>query len=197
MKKIFAVLLALAMVLGMVPALAEGSAWDGAYMGEEDFKAYIKYDLEKMVATILPQLTEEETAAVTEAKEAGDAAIDAAANVAEVGAAYDAAVAAIMEAVPVADGLFSYKKESNEERTNILGILEQFAVTTGITGISLFENGNYVMYNPRVTLGTENYIVGLASASSPRATSQPILSTSPIPPGPVTITPPRSAIPAP
>ncbi|MBR4458550.1 MAG: hypothetical protein IKS31_06295 [Clostridia bacterium] len=160
MKKIFAVLLALAMVLGMVPALAEGSAWDGAYMGEEDFKAYIKYDLEKMVATILPQLTEEETAAVTEAKEAGDAAIDAAANVAEVGAAYDAAVAAIMEAVPVADGLFSYKKESNEERTNILGILEQFAVTTGITGISLFENGNYVMYNPRVTLGTENYIVG-------------------------------------
>ncbi len=27
-------------------------------------------------------------------------------------------------------------------------------------GISLFENGGYVMYNPRITLGAPNYIVG-------------------------------------
>ena len=75
-------------------------------------------------------------------------------------AAYEDAFKAICEAIPLADGLYSYLKESNAEKTNILGLLEQYAVLNGITGISLFENGGYVMYNPRVTLGTENYIVG-------------------------------------
>ena len=49
---------------------------------------------------------------------------------------------------------------SNAEKTEILGILEAYAVRNGITGISLFEDGGYVMYNPRVKLGTEKYIVG-------------------------------------
>jgi len=159
MKKIFALLLTLALILSMTPVYAE-SAWDGAYMDEDDFKAYIKYDLENVIAAIEDQLDDEAYAAVTAAKEAGDEAIDAAATVAEVEAAYDAAFEAIADAIPLADGLYTYKKESNAERTNILGILERFAVTTGITGVSLFENGGYVMYNPRITLGTENYIVG-------------------------------------
>ena len=159
MKKIFAMLLALVMILSVTPVMAEGT-WDGAYMDEEDFKAYTKYDLELIVTAIEDQLEDEAYEAVTAAKEAGDAAIDAAATVAEVEAAYQDAFKAILAAIPVADGLYSYLKESNAERTNILGILEQFAVATGITGISLFENGGYTMYNPRVTLGTENYIVG-------------------------------------
>lgn len=46
------------------------------------------------------------------------------------------------------------------ERTDILGALEKYAVDNMITGLPLFENGGYVMYNPRVVKGTENYISG-------------------------------------
>ena len=134
--------------------------WDGAYLDREDYKAYTKNDLDVVIAAIEDQLEDDTYAAVKAAKEAADAAIDEADTLAEVRAAYEAGFKAIAEAIPLADGLYTYKKESNAERTNVLGILERFAVTTGITGISLFENGGYVMYNPRVTLGTENYIVG-------------------------------------
>ena len=134
--------------------------WDGAYLDKEDYKAYTKNDLDVVIAAIEDQLEDDTYAAVKAAKEAADAAIDEADTLAEVRAAYEAGFKAIAEAIPLADGLYTFKKESNAERTNVLGILERFAVTTGITGISLFENGGYVMYNPRVTLGTENYIVG-------------------------------------
>ncbi len=134
--------------------------WDGAYMDRDDYKAYVKNDLDVLMAAIEDQLEDATYAAVKAAREDAEKAIDAAATLAEVRAAYEAGFKAIAEAIPLADGLYSYKKDSNAERTNVLGILERFAVTTGITGISLFENGGYVMYNPRVTLGTENYIVG-------------------------------------
>ena len=134
--------------------------WDGAYLDKEDYKAYTKNDLDVVIAAIEDQLEDDTYAAVKAAKEAADAAIDEADTLAEVRAAYEAGFKAIAEAIPLADGLYTFKKESNAERTNVLGILERFAVTTGITGISLFENGGYAMYNPRVTLGTENYIVG-------------------------------------
>lgn len=134
--------------------------WDGAYMDRDDYKAYVKNDLDVVMAAIEDQLEDATYAAVKAAREDADKAIDEAATLAEVRAAYEAGFKAIAEAIPLADGLYSYKKDSNAERTNVLGILERFAVTTGITGISLFENGGYVMYNPRVTLGTENYIVG-------------------------------------
>ena len=160
MKKLLAMLLALAMMLGSVSVFAEASAWDGAYMEADEFKAYIKHDLETVVSAIEDQLEDDTYTAVMAAKEAGNAAIDAAGTVAEVKAAYNDAFKAISESIPLADGLYSYLKESNAEKTNILGLLEQYAVANGITGISLYENGGYSMYNPRVTLGTENYIVG-------------------------------------
>ena len=134
--------------------------WDGAYMDRDDYKAYVKNDLDVVMAAIEDQLEDATYAAVKAAREDADKAIDEAATLAEVRAAYEAGFKAIAEAIPLADGLYSYKKDSNAERTNVLGILERFAVATGITGISLFEDGGYVMYNPRVTLGTENYIVG-------------------------------------
>ncbi len=134
--------------------------WDGAYMDRDDYKAYVKNDLDVVMAAIEDQLEDATYAAVKAAREDADKAIDEAATLAEVRAAYEAGFKAIAEAIPLADGLYSYKKDSNAERTNVLGILERFAVTKGITGISLFEDGGYVMYNPRVTLGTENYIVG-------------------------------------
>jgi len=134
--------------------------WDGAYMDRDDYKAYAKNDLEVAMAAMEDQLEDDTYAAVKKALEDGEAAIDAANTLAEVRAAYADSFKAMAEAVPLADGLFTYKKESNAERTNVLGILERYAVTTGITGVSLFENGGYAMYNPRITLGTENYIVG-------------------------------------
>ncbi len=159
MKKVFAALLALTMLLGMMPVVAE-STWDGAYMDEEDFKAYTKYDLEQVVAAIEDQLDDAAYEAVNAAKEAGLAAIDAAGTVASVKAAYNDAFKAVQDAIPLADGLYAFKKSGNAERTNILGLLEQYAVANGITGITMTESGSYVMYNPRVTLGTENYIPG-------------------------------------
>lgn len=134
--------------------------WDGAYMDRDDYKAYVKNDLDVLMAAIEDQLEDATYAAVKAAREDAEKAIDEAATLAEVRAAYEAGFKAIAEAIPLADGLYTYKKDSNAERTNILGILENYAVTKGITGITLFENGGYTMYNPRVTLGTENYIVG-------------------------------------
>ena len=134
--------------------------WDGAYMEAEDYKAYIAYDLDLLYADIEAQLTADQKTAVTAAIENGKAAIEEAASVSAVQAAYKAAFDAVLAAIPVADGIRSFAGENNDERANMLGILETYAVKVGTTGISLYADGRYVMYNPRITLGTENYITG-------------------------------------
>ena len=189
MKKVLALFLALVMVFGLAacgnnatptdkpadkpadttpteapkatekPAVPE-EPWDGAYIDRDDFRAYTAHDLDMALASVEGQLDAATLEAVKAAHAAGVEAINAAQTVSAICGAYDEALKAIIEAIPVADGLYTYKKLSNAERTDILGILERFAVTTGITGVSLFENGGYNMYHPRVTLGTENYIVG-------------------------------------
>ena len=159
MKKTIAILLAFTMILGMIHGMAE-EKWDGAYLEADIFKAYIRHDLEVLMTSIEEQLEDDTYEAVKTRMEAGQAAIDAAGTVAEAEAAYQEACSAMYDAVPLAEGLYSYMKESNTERTNILGLLEQYAVLNSLTGITLFENGGYGMYNPRVTPGTENYIVG-------------------------------------
>ena len=45
-------------------------------------------------------------------------------------------------------------------RTQILSKLEKYAMDSHLTGITLFDNGGYVKYNPRVDLPTTNYITG-------------------------------------
>lgn len=57
------------------------------------------------------------------------------------------------------EGIASYS-DSVEQKAEILGKLEKYAMDEGLTGISLYENGGYVMYNPRVQKGVENYITG-------------------------------------
>lgn len=57
-------------------------------------------------------------------------------------------------------GATSLVGESVAKKTEILGALEKYAIDNAITGMPLFENGGYVMYNPRVVKGTENYITG-------------------------------------
>lgn len=65
--------------------------------------------------------------------------------------------------VPVpeaANGAFTYANASNADRTEILGILEKWAVDNMLTGLTLFEDGGYVMYSPLVEKGAPNYIKG-------------------------------------
>ena len=59
-----------------------------------------------------------------------------------------------------ANGVFNYKYEDGEERTKILGLLEGYAVDNKLTGLTLYGDGGYVMYNPIVTKGSNAYIPG-------------------------------------
>ncbi len=59
-----------------------------------------------------------------------------------------------------AGGVATYTTASYDEKATILGKLEKYAVENFLTGITLFEDGGTVMYNPRVKKGTENYISG-------------------------------------
>ena len=57
----------------------------------------------------------------------------------------------------------SYVSASYDERTVILGILEKYAVDNFLTGLTIYGNGGYVMYDERVNPGTgdwTNYIPG-------------------------------------
>lgn len=69
-------------------------------------------------------------------------------------------VVAAENAKQAADGAFSYVYSSGEDRQNILGALEKWAVENKLTGLTLYGDGGYVMYNPRIQKGTENYLPG-------------------------------------
>ena len=60
----------------------------------------------------------------------------------------------------LADGAQSYAYASGEEKTEILGKLEKFAVESKLTGLTLYGDGGYVMYNPSVVKGTNQYVPG-------------------------------------
>lgn len=60
----------------------------------------------------------------------------------------------------LAEGTYSYVAASYEDRVKILGILEKYAVDAGLTGITVYEDSGYILYNPLVVKGTENYIPG-------------------------------------
>jgi len=139
----------------------------------EDYISYSKYNLSLVYNAIVPYLTDDQAVAAKAAYDAGLAAIAAdkkdgngnpltaqADLVNATKKAYTDAVAAIRDCIPLANGIYSYVGLSNAEKTEILGLLENYCISKGTTGISLFENGNYVMYNERIKLGTENYITG-------------------------------------
>ena len=56
--------------------------------------------------------------------------------------------------------LISHSNMSYEEKTEVLGLLEAYAIKNNLTGLTLYEDGGYVMYNPRITKGTNDYIPG-------------------------------------
>ena len=145
------------------PVEVDNSNWDGAYIDADSYRAYIINDLEQMVTDIADQLTASQTTAVNAALDAGKNAIYAAGTVAAVLKAYDDAYAAILNCVPLANGIksfSSYTPTFYEDRTEMLAALEAYAYRTGINGLSLFENGSTNLYSERLVLGTENYIPG-------------------------------------
>ena len=48
-----------------------------------------------------------------------------------------------------------YAKASYDEKAEILGKLESYAMNNNLTGITLYEDGGYAMYNTRIQKGTE------------------------------------------
>ncbi len=134
--------------------------WDASYIERDDYKAYISYELDLLYADIEAQLTADQKKNVSAAIEAGKASIEASGTIGEITAAYDDTYQTILAAIPTANGVVSLSGQGNEEYTNMLGILESYAVKVGTAGLSLYGNGSYAMYNERVTLGTENYITG-------------------------------------
>lgn len=89
----------------------------------------------------------------------GRTAINNATTVTTIKKAYETASKAILAEIPAANGVFDYTGLSLEERKNLTAVVEKYAVATGLTGLTLYEEGGYQLINPRVTLGTENYIL--------------------------------------
>ena len=162
LKKLSVVCLGLVVALGLVAC--GGPEEEKSTRVPVELSEYIQYteaDFEDYKAAIgdlsaYPELQ----AAVEEAYQAGVAAIQAADSIKAVQAKFEEAKAAVAACIPYAQGIQTFVGLSNAEKTEILGLLEAYAVRNGITGISLFEDGGYAMYNPRVKLGTEKYIVG-------------------------------------
>ena len=160
LKKLSVICLSLAFVFTFVACKK-----DPEYVRKEvelgEYKEYIKADFANYKNSI-GDLSEYANvkAAVEAAYQQGVAAIEGAESIKTVQAALESAKAAVAEAIPYANGIYSFKALSNAEKTEILGLLEAYAVRNGITGISLFEDGGYVMYSPDVQLGTETYITG-------------------------------------
>ena len=59
-----------------------------------------------------------------------------------------------------ADGAFSYVYSDYDERTKILGKLEKYAVENKLTGLTLYGDGGYVMYDTTVVKGSNTYVPG-------------------------------------
>ncbi len=60
----------------------------------------------------------------------------------------------------VASGVNSYSTVDYDEKANILGVLENYAVDNYLTGITLFSNGGYVVYNSRYQPTPTEYVSG-------------------------------------
>lgn len=130
------------------------------YTTMDDYKAYLKSDLETIKKAIGNSVIPEVQAAVEAAMATGETNIDAANDIPAAKEAYEAAAKNMQNAVPAANGTFDFSGLSASEKTEILGQLESYSIRNGMLGTTLFENGGYSMINPRIQLATENSIVG-------------------------------------
>ena len=124
------------------------------------YRSYISADLLDIRNAIGTSISASVAEQVDAAYNAGLEAIQSGNTVTAIKTAFQNAKDAMLHCVPLANGVYDYTGLSQAEKTDILGLLEAYAIRTGLTGISLYEDGAYVMYHERVTLGTENYIPG-------------------------------------
>lgn len=151
-------------------------ATEANYIDLVDYKAYLKNDL-SVVKDAIGTVDATVDAAVLAAQTAGETAINGATDITKAKAAYEAAVKNMVAAVPVADGIFNFSGLSAAEKTDILGKFEAYGIRNGMLGMTLYENGGYSLINPRVTLGSENYIVGYGFGILPEGRITADLST--------------------
>ena len=58
----------------------------------------------------------------------------------------------------LANGAYNYENANIEQKNKIVGALERWAVENRLTGLTLYEDGSYSMFNERVKKGTDTYI---------------------------------------
>ena len=149
LKKLSVICLGLTVALSLVACDQTdqgGTETKREHVELSEYKEYIQSDFEdyeESIGDLSAYATLE--AAVEAAYETGVASIDAATSIKGVQAALEQAKAEVAAAIPTANGIYSFTGLSNAEKTEILGLLEAYAVRNGITGISLFEDGGYVM----------------------------------------------------
>lgn len=144
------------------PACKEKCEGHGdGYIALADYRAYSKNDLDYLRERInRGGVSTTVLASVDAAVTAGKSAIDAAESIADIKSAFDSAKAAMASCIPLANGTFDFTGYSYAQNTELLGILEEFAIATGLTGTTLYAQAGFVMYSDRITLGSENYILG-------------------------------------
>lgn len=132
-----------------------------SYISLAEYRAYAKNDLDYLRTRISRGgVTTNVLANVDTALATGKTAIDNANTISAVKSAFNAAKAAMAECIPLANGTFDFSGFTYAEKTELLGILEEFAIATGMTGTTLYASAGFIMYSDRITLGTENYILG-------------------------------------
>ena len=140
------------------PVTDDFTANAGAFSA--DYQAYLLVDLYDVATSVGTLKSEDLKKSLFDEYNKGLDAIKAAKTNKAAAEAFAAAKAAIINVLPKANGVFNYVDKTYAEKAEITGALEAYAVRNGLTGISLFENGGYVLYHDRITLGTENYITG-------------------------------------
>lgn len=131
----------------------------GTYVTLKVYAASLTADLGSM-KDVIGNVSDEVDSKVLEAYNAGAAAIGAATSHEDAKSAYDDAIDAMLNEIPLADGIMNFSGLSTEDKTEILGIIEGYCLRNGMLGLTLYENGGYVMYNERVQLGAPSYISG-------------------------------------
>ena len=127
-----------------------------------EYRDYVLADLEYDFANVEDAKNDLANGVYAKAQQAYQAGVDqinSATTVGDIKSAYESAVKAILTEIPAANGVYDFTSLSTAERTKLTALVEKYAVTTGLTGLTLYESGGYQLVNPRVTLGTENYIL--------------------------------------
>lgn len=131
----------------------------GTYVTLKVYAASLTADLGSM-KDVIGNVSDEVDSKVLEAYNAGAAAIGAATSYEDAKSAYDDAIDAMLNEIPLAEGVMNFSGLDTDKKTEILGIIEAYCIRNGMLGVTLYENGGYVMYNERVQLGAPNYISG-------------------------------------